>query len=97
MNQITKQEILDNPHKYLFECKGRVQTIRDFLEIDCGFGKAKWLTENHSGLNCLYVNTLRYSTEVHGVNESTFGHKIKIDITHLLNDISLCKPINLMG
>jgi hypothetical protein len=95
MNHITKQEIIDKYHQYLFDCKGRVEEVRNFLELNCGFGHATWLTEKHLNLKYLYIiKNFGDRTEVHGTN-ALWGSRTVVDVYKLMDDIDLCKHISL--
>ena len=95
MNKITKQEIIDNYQLYLFDCEGRVEAVRNFLELECGFGHSKWSTDDFLNLKYLFVKSISEDrTEVHGTND-VWGKRGIVDVFDLLGDIDVCKPINL--
>lgn len=90
----SKEYFIEHNQEYFIYAKDRVKEVREYLELECGFDKAQWTTDNYLDLIWIYVNSNGY---VHGDRDNVTGRK-KCTIDNLLDGYKLysgCRPINL--
>lgn len=90
----SKEYFIEHNQEYFIDAKDRVKEVREYLELECLFNKAQWITDKYLDLIWIYVDSIG---DVHGDMDYVFGRK-KCTIDNLLNEYKLysgCRPIKL--